>query len=100
MRYIICSIVILLLSAGFSHADDPRFSRILEFELMSKCTSEIVHRDVTEVCACALYAAQESPWFSDYNNDGDFNDNMQKFLEILEEKTKYYSINGQKCKRR
>jgi hypothetical protein len=83
-----------------AQADDPRFSRVKEFELMSACTSEIAHPDATEVCACALYAAQESPWFRDYDNDDDFNENRQKFLKTFGEKIGHYSKNRKECKLR
>ena len=64
-----------------------RFSRPLEYELMSGCVGQISYRvdkkEKVRICGKALELTQENGFFPDYDNDDDFNDDAKEFMTEL-----------------
>lgn len=91
------AILIILISLP-SYADDPRFSRILEFELMYECIGDTRYRvKKTKICACALAKTQENGFWPDYDNDNDYNDDKKEFFKSFQDNINHYIGNYQEC---
>ena len=81
-----------------THADDPRFSRVLEFELMSWCVSDAKSRgDKIRLCACALEKTQENGWRPDYDSDREFGEG---FVHDYRKNIRYFAEHMDECLRK
>ena len=81
-----------------THADDPRFSRVLEFELMSRCVGDAKSRgDKIWLCACALEKTQENGLWPDYDSDRKYGKDREKFVRDYSKNIRYFAEHMDKC---
>jgi hypothetical protein len=56
----------------------------LEYKLMDRCVgSSSYPRQKISICACAMEKTQENGFLPDYDNDDDYFEDKQDFLENL-----------------
>ena len=96
-KIIVFSILMGLISFN-SYADDPRFTRVLEFELMYEClgTSKFREKKI-KICACALARTQENGVWPDYDHDGDYHEDEDKFVTSFIENIRYFKERQDEC---
>ena len=82
-------------------ADDPRFSRTLEYALMDSCVSRFrsnqEKNEVIKRCACALEKTQEDGFWPDYDRNSDYWENREQFAKDFAKNIKYFSDKEVKC---
>lgn len=90
----LASTIMLLIFTHLAYADDPRFSRVLEFALMNSCVGESLSRNKEEKikrCACALEKTQENGFWPDYDKDEEYHEDRKQFMEEFNENIHHFS---------
>ena len=101
---------LVLMSSGLpAYADDSRFSRALEFEILKICLDDAgdeEREEGLEVCACTLAKTQnDGLWgfgalgIGDFDSDKKFWKNKEKFWDIFNENAKHFEENTKECKK-